>query len=388
MAPRASVFTPVLAALLAASAATSLRVARAEEPADGTVVLRIAGPDDPALRDSIRELLARLHLALQTEGASPEADAGSSNSKSLVARVDVDLSSPGDAVLLVTNGNREIRFRRTIPREASVAIVREEIAHAVQSAVESEILAARERASSAPATPPAPAAPPPPSPPPPAANSPSAPLPSPTNESAKEEPASLARRLPFGLELTTLAGAGPIADGSGPVARVGLGGVVSLRAPLHPSLGISGLYAAPFDNDSVEVTTHTSLVSGRALAGLELFRGRWLAAGFGIGGGFDTMTVNPRSPNLPYSVLNGTTMRTDPILSAMATAHVALFPGVVFLVSAGVDVDLDSRHYVFAQGSTETDVLDPWRVRPMLLAGFGFTALGDGHFGGASGGVH
>jgi hypothetical protein len=145
------------------------------------------------------------------------------------------------------------------------------------------------------------------------------------------------------------------------------------------------LYAVPFDSDTDAVTSHTSLLAGRALAGVELFRGRWLAANVGVGAGFDMMTVNPRSPNLPSSNLYPPTTRTDPILSAMATAHVALFPGVVFLLSAGVDVDLDSRRYVFAEGATETDVLAPWRVRPMMLAGFGFTAFGDGHFGGGAG---
>ena len=371
MAPRApalswlcSYFPALLAVTLAPTGA------RAQDssptPVDGTVVLRIAGPDDPALRDSVRELLARLHLALA--GGGTDADGGAA--KPAVARVDIDLSSPSDAVLLVSDGKGEVRFRRTVPRDASTAIVREEIAHAVQSAVESEVLAARERPTPAPAPPPS--APPPPflAPPPP-------------NEAAKEQPAPHARGAPFGLELTTLAGAGPIASGSGPVARVGLGAIASAtRTVLHPSLGFSVLYAVPFDSDTAEVTSHTSLLSARGLAAIELFRGRWLAANLGVGAGFDTMTVTPRSPNLPTSNLYPTTTRTDPILSAMATVHAALFPGVVFLVSAGADVDLASRRYVLAQGSDETDILAPWRVRPMVLAGFGFTALGEGHFGG------
>jgi hypothetical protein len=369
MAPRAPALSPHLAALLAATlVATGARAQESPPPTvDGTVVLRIAGPDDPALRDSVRELLARLHLALA--GAAADADGGAA--KPAVARVEIDLSSPSDAVLLVSDGKGEVRFRRTVPRDASAAIVREEIAHAVQSAVESEVLAARER--------PAPA-PPPASPP---AGTPPPPLAPPPNESAKEQPAPLARGTPFGLELTTLAGAGPIADGSGPVARVGLGAIASAtRTALRPSLGVSVLYAVPFDSDTAEVTSHTSLLSARGLAAIELFRGRWLAANLGVGAGFDTMTVTPRSPNLPSSNLYPTTTRTDAILSAMATAHAALFPGVVFLVSAGADVDLASRRYVLAQGSAETDVLAPWRVRPMVLAGFGFTAFGDGHFGG------
>ena len=65
----------------------------------------------------------------------------------------------------------------------------------------------------------------------------------------------------------------------------------------------------------------------------------------------------------------------------MLTAHVgAQRGGSSLLVSAGADMDLDSRQYVLAQGATSHPILEPWRFRPMILAGFGFTALGDGVF--------
>ncbi len=153
MAPRARALALLVALPVTLSwSASSVRVAAAQEGAsrDGVVALRIAGPDDPALRDSIRELLARLHLGLA--GRADDAGAGAP----LVARVDIDLSSPADAVLVVTDEAGEVRVRRSIPRDASADIVREEIAHAVQSAVEAALLAARERAArSAPASPPA-----------------------------------------------------------------------------------------------------------------------------------------------------------------------------------------------------------------------------------------
>jgi len=363
-----------LASFVAALAALPLAAtsARAQEsapaPVDGTVSLRLAGPDDPALRDSIRELLARLHLAVS--GPEPDADGGA---RATVARVEIDLSSPTDALLLVTDPSGEVRFRRSVPRDASAAIVREEIAHAVQSAVESSLLAARERAAQ-----------PPPAPAPPPVLAPVVVAPPPI-ASVKEQPTASARPSPFGLEITTLAGVGPIADGSGPATRIGLGAGVISRGVLHPSIGLSALYAVPFDSGTVELSSHTSIVSVRALPAIELVHGKWLAVDLGVGAGFDVTTVSPHSSNLPPTNLNNPTTFVDPILSAMLTAHAGLVPGVVVLLSAGVDFDPYSRQYVLAQGSADTEVLSSWRVRPMILAGFGFTALGDGHFAATGG---
>jgi hypothetical protein len=384
-----------LVALLAAAVSTITPPAAAQTgstvPVDGTVVLHLTGPDDPALRDSIRELLARLHLLVASQ--APDVDGGPS---AAVARVEIDLSSRTDALLLVTDDAGEVRFRRAVPRDATPAIIREEIAHAVQSAVESALLAARERAAR-PASPPPPAAPsavPPPAAssapprvaqPPPAAPS-TAPLSMPS-PSAKEQPVAGARPSAFGLEITTLAGVSPIANGAGPAPRIGLGIAAISSAPLHPSLGLSLLYAVPFDTGAVgtvDLSTHVNIASVRLLPALSLIHGKWLAVDLGAGGGIDVTTVAPRSDSSEYYVppgaLQGEKMRVDPMLSAMLTAHAGLVPGVVFLVSAGVDVDLAQREYVFDQGSSATAVLSPWRVRPMVLAGFGFAALGDGHF--------
>jgi hypothetical protein len=69
--------------------------------------------------------------------------------------------------------------------------------------------------------------------------------------------------------------------------------------------------------------------------------------------------------------------RIDPIVTAVLTAYASLTSGVVVFVSAAADTDLAIRHYVNVEGSAQSDVLTTWRVRPMILAGFGFTAIGD-----------
>jgi hypothetical protein len=68
------------------------------------------------------------------------------------------------------------------------------------------------------------------------------------------------------------------------------------------------------------------------------------------------------------------------VLTGSIAAHVPLADGVVLTLDALLDVDLASRRYVLDDGGTDVSVLAPWRVRPMLLAGFTFTALGEGLF--------
>jgi hypothetical protein len=355
----------LVAALLVASlvpASARAQDGGAVRVADGAVDLRIVGPDDPELRDSIRELLARLHLSVSSPGGAP----------SRVASVQIDLSSRSEALVVVTDGaTGEASLRRSVPRDASADIVREEIAHAVQSAVEAALLAARARA-----TQPPPPAPPPPPPP-------VAPLvapPPPASRAVAEEPRAASRPSPFGIEVATLAGVSPIANSSGLATRIGLGASVNARTILHPSLALAFLYAVPFGNGDEELSTVTNIASVRGLAGVGVFHGRWLAVDLGVGGGIDVVTVAPHSGSLPSSVALNPATRVDRILSAMITAHAGISSGVIVLLSAGVDMDLDSRQYVLADGNTLDPVLVPWQFRPMVLAGFGFTALGDGLF--------
>ena len=343
-----------------------------------TVVLRVVGArDEDALEDTIRELLARLSVAVVvSRGSSPDTEVPDA-----LGRVAIDLSSSADAVLLVTDGRTgDVRLRRTIPRDASPAILREEIAHAVQSAVEAELLSEKDPAAQPP-TPPAPAPAPPPVTLPPALPPALA-----TPPVVREQPQSASGRSPFGLDLTTLGGVGPIASGSGPSARIGAGLVGMAHAPLRMSLALTFLYAWPFDAGSSEISSHTSIVSVRAVPSIEIFHTSWIALDLGAGAGVDVMTVDPRSDLLPAANLGSSTTRADAILSGVASAHVAITSGVVFLVAAACDVDLASRQYVLAQGSADSEVLAPWRVRPMILAGFGFTALGEGHFASGGGG--
>jgi putative intracellular protease/amidase len=78
--------------------------------------------------------------------------------------------------------------------------------------------------------------------------------------------------------------------------------------------------------------------------------------------------------------LYATPARVDPIVAGEVTAQASIATGVVLVLSGVADVDLASRHYIFADAGSDETVLAPWRVRPMALLGLAFTAVGDGLF--------
>jgi hypothetical protein len=328
----------------------------ASPPSESTraveVTIVAGGDDADPLMSTIRELLGRLGLAVEPHvvaaepsGAELEWPAGLS--------VRIDLGSRYQALAIVHSGRTEVR--RTIPRDSSPAIVREEIGEAVRLGVEAQLLA--DAAPSAPA--------------------PAAPLPAPMPSGVGPEtprPAATSTRW-FALDLTILAGGGWVADDSGFVARVGGGAVIGSRRRLRPSLTVTAAYVVPFESPTVAgVTTTATIVAIRAVPAIEILHASWLAVNVGAGGGVDVISVSSPSsatihvPQVPNHV--------DPIVTAMVTAYAALAPGVAFTLVVGADVDLAPPEYA-VNGPGGGDILTPWRVRPVALAGFTFTAVGN-----------
>jgi hypothetical protein len=328
-----------------------------QAPPASAVVVNVVGAGDsqPALEASLRELLARLRLTMNPSDAAPDA---------ILARVQIDLTSTSQATVLVTDGHTgEVRAHRIIPRDASAAIIREEIAHAVQSAVESTLLVDA----------------PPPPPPAPAPVQP-APIPPPIEPQHEAPPGVPRTRRWFALDVTTLAGAGPFGSGAGPVVRMGGGAQLSSREGLRPSIAFTGYYAVPFQSNASLVGSYANLVSLRVTPAIEVLHASWFALDLGVTGGIDVLSVQPHSAILPSTNLGPTTSRVDPIVGGAVTARAALASSVVFVLAVDVDVDLASRRYVLDDGSSQVDVFDPWRVRPTVLAGLAFTAFGEGLF--------
>jgi hypothetical protein len=375
-------------------------VPRSSDGAQVVELIVVGGRDGGALLDTVRELLGRHGLILEAHAVSGPADVAAIPRGSAVARIQVDLRASDEAVLVI-EGRRQGPSQRVIRRDAAPVVAREEIAQAIESAVEAQLFAdsappassatssatapegpvpSAAPSSSAPAAspstepPPPSAAPPPPPPPPepvlPQPVVPLAGLPRETPAVGPRTPSSL------GLDVSTLGGGGWFASATGPVATVGGNVTLASRRGWRPFLTLSGRAVLPFQDSAESVTARASAFAIRALAGVELLHTSWLALAAGAGGGTDVLWTTPGSAVLPPSVLDSPTTRADPIASALVAAHVALVPSVELTVMALGDLDLGRSRYVVAQGSTVEPVLAPWMVRPTLLAGFTFTAAG------------
>jgi hypothetical protein len=374
-----------LAALLALPCVTAARPSDAQPAATAprravSVVIKGSAEEGRVLAATILELLARLQLTMvDGESRSP-----------VLATVEIDLAGPEGAHVLVRSGSGEPRLDRRV-RDANAAIQREQIAHAVRGAAEAELLADDDRsAGRSPPGPPAPGGSTPPSPAPP----PPAPDPSPRAESPAPEPpprassdvavdrdtsTSTTVRSPsaLALDVATVVGGGPVASSAGPVMRVGGSAALAYRRGLRPSLALSALYAFPFDAGTDTLSSRTKLVSTRAMAALEILRGRWFTLDLGGGGGVDVLSVAPASTVLPGSALRDAQTRVDPILSVGATGRFAIASDVTLMLGVVSDFDLASRQYVFDDRGQRGVVLEPWTLRPMVLAGLSFTAFGE-----------
>lgn len=337
-----------------------------------------AGDDARVLEETIRELLSRLQLMMVGKGVL----APSVSASSLLASVDIDLGAPsanGAAHLVVKSASGSTVIDRTVARDSTAAIQREQIAHAVRGAAEAEILADEDRvAGRAPPIPTPPPSPPvastePPPPPP-----PSLPVVTETQPLANEKPLpSPPRGSAFALDLATYGGAGLFADDVGPVARIGGSAALAYRRGLRPSLGLGLFYAFPFESGTSALTSRAHIVSLRLMPAIEVLRRSRFGIDVGVGGGVDFLSVDPSSDTINGQYLKDSTTRADPIVGANVTARILLASDVEVTLSALADVDLTTRRYVFEDRGQRSDVLMPWTLRPVLLAGFSFTAIGE-----------
>jgi hypothetical protein len=380
-------------------AATPARAQPATGEAPGTaaglaqLIVVGGGRETAALLDTVRDRLDRVGLVVEVHAVATPAEAAALPRGSTAARVQVDLRAPED-VVMITEGRRQAPKQRTLRRDPSPTVAREELAEAIESALESQLFADPERrngdgegpagrnagtpdASGAAAAADSAAG---------GAPTPAPPLVVPAIAPTREAPAtSGTSSSSLSVDVSTLAGGGWFAGAVGPV--VALGGNVTLasRTGWRPSLSLSARSILPFEGTADSVTCHASAFAVRALAGIELAHASWIALVAGAGGGADILWADPRSVVFAPSVLGPSTTRADPILSAYVGAHLALVPGVTMTVMVLGDLDLAPSRYVIVDGASVEPVLAPWSVRPTLLGGFTFTAFGQAAFASWSG---
>ncbi|HSO36622.1 MAG TPA: hypothetical protein VLT33_29050 [Labilithrix sp.] len=377
----------VLAVICALGTGPLVTRAHADTPAAPATARRVVevlvaggAADGAGLDDTVRELLGRLSLV--TEGQhvgriDPDDPAFRSTARpSLLARVGIDLRNDDVAEITIVDGRTgEVTVRRTVRRDGPPAVVREEVAHVVQSAVDPMIVVERDRVN-APPPPPASASPSPPvavapepAPPPPE-------VPADRDALAKTPSSSSG----FALDLVTEAGGGTYAPGAGIIARAGGGATLAFRRGLRPAIGLSAHYVVPFETGEPIASAHVNVLSVRLLPAIEIYTSSAVALDLLAGGGIDVLRVEPRSSALPSERLGATVSRVDPLLTAGITGHVAIGSATAISLLIGADVDLASRRWVVESDGERSSTFAPSRVRPLAMLGFTLTALGDSRF--------
>lgn len=349
------------------------------------VLVAGGGSDAASLDDTVRELLGRLTLVMESQSVGridgDDPSFRSTARPSMLARVGIDLRSRDVAVVTIVDGRTgDVTVRRSVRRDGPPAVVREELAHVVQAAVDPMLLSERDRAA-APAEPPAPPVsvpvPVPENPAPLPVASPDAP---PQRDRVSSSSSSSSSHSPFALDLSTMAGAGSFASGAGAVARAGGGAALVYRRGLRPSIGVAAHYVFPFEIGSDIALAHVAAASVRGMAAIQVIASSSFALDVAAGGGFDALHVEPRSSSLPADRLGPTTNRLDPIGTASVTGHLGIAPGTALSLMLAIDVDFASRRWIIDENGRHDDAFAPSRVRPLAMLGFTFTPAGDARF--------
>jgi hypothetical protein len=362
----------------------------------------VAGTEDAReLVNTICEVVGRLGLPVNAhivEQRPPES--ASDGQTPGIARVEIDLTSPSTAQVVVYGRGGDVVAMQRFARNTSSPVLREEIADAVRSAVEAQLLIEPEpsgrfvpsaastgagnaghrapaRVDAAPAgtSPfsvgePAVAEPPSLTPPPVA-------LVAPTPSEAPVGRPSPVRWLE--VDLSALAGVGDFEKRVSVVSRLGGEATVVYRKWLNPSLIIAGEYVVPFDTTSQQgVTAHSSIASMRVVPAIQVFHTPIIAIDVGAGVGIDVMNTRLASSNAT-ATNNSPSTRLDPVLRGLAAAHLALAPRVAISLNIACDIDVatNTPGYYVKSDAGYYYVFSPFRVRPLALLGLTFAAFGE-----------
>lgn len=284
--------------------------------------------------ESLHELAARLGVDLAPEGASPEP----------FARVSVELDGREAVEITIVDARGQELARRSLPRQPSLEVLREEIAVIVSDALEAALAARR------------PEARPPPAPAPPA---------------AQREPSGPGPRLD-----ATIFFAARSRDASGsfvPGAGLGLR-LVAPGAPFQPSLGLTGEVAMPYDVNRKGVELRVSPYALRLRPSLSLPIKKSLSLEGSVGFGLDVVRVTPRGQDDDL-VARAPSTKASPIVAPSLGLRLPI-GGADLSVSAGVDIDLAPRRYVVADPKGPGVALEPFALRPTLTLTIGLPLLG------------
>lgn len=278
------------------------------------------------------------------------------------ARVVVRASDAAVALELVLEQGTSTR---SLARSGSAAVIAEELALAVESALESAFDAAYERPKPPPPVPATPTSPPPAT----SLATPTAPAPKPPPPA----PAPLLATTPpakASLELFTgvFGGVGSFASNAGAIGR--LGGELGLasQGPRRPALALRVGAAPGFASDDRGVEAHATVVSVRLRPSTMLLESPIASLGLGLGLGVDLISVQGTS-KIPGVAFGRSPLIADPVVSPTVMARLPLASFLAVTGSFAVDVGFRSVHWVTQQGGVSSEVFSPSHARPVGLVG-------------------
>lgn len=332
----------------------------------------VAGDDtEAAIVDaSVVEQLERLGVRAETSRSASvrpdEVVAAEEGEAGMVARVWIDSTSPSETILYVADRSGSRVLIRRFPRAGRIEIAREATMAALQTAVDAllhggQIGVSREEARVELGVP---------------APAPEAPA-MPVREAERPPPdrvklAVAAPRPPreeiaLGLGVSyEIGGYASNALEHGPVVAL------SLERPFDRrvfGVTLSGQYRFPMQAASGPVTLRVESGALRLAAVAQVTRSP-LDLRAALGGGVDVVRADPGLVHVVDATLTPIS-RIDPVMRAGVLGRVPLMIAnrPVLELELAVDVAPFVRSFAVARGETQTLLLAPWTVRPLLLLG-------------------
>ena len=325
------------------------------------MLITVAAPASEAqqLEAVARELLSRLQMRVELRRveriAYAELRKPLGREQAYFARVWIAFSKAGRARLYLEHSERDRVLVRDVAAD-SAELMREELGHILQTAIEGlqageEIGAPRAEAikdveedEPAPAlTPPQPAIEP----------------------EARPEPSWQRRRaLRFGPRYEAVWLGDDSAFEDGPGAALGW-----LAPKARFGLELLALYRRPVMIEADPVGARTQTLGFRAQATYEAWRGRRSLLRLGAGAGADLVRVSPLSSAGSEIELAQSGWRSL-ALGRVSLSYAHELAGVLDVeLTIGADIDPIGTRYVYASNAGERNVLEPWPVRPLLSLG-------------------
>lgn len=332
--------------------------ARAAERADA-VLLSVAAPAAEAaqLEAVARELLQRLQMQVEMRRVEhidvAEIRRALGPEQAYFARVWIAFAPSGRARLYLEHGESDRVLVREVGGELNnPELVREELGHILQAALEGlkageAIGAPRQDALKDEPLDPAPAAAPPM-----AARAENAPRGGP---GWPRQPFLFSPR----YELGWLGDGANFQDGPG----------AALQGAFPFGFELAGYYRRPLEVSSGRVGARLQTISFRALAALDAWRGAHSGVRLGLGLGADLVRVSAFAE--PGTDVRLAPSRWRKLLLARFQGNYArrLASFMDLELGLGADVDLSDTRYVVQQAGGASGVLVPWRVRPFVAIG-------------------